>query len=555
MSSAQKSTAKKPKAAVTTSPVDDEVPDELEVADENHILSSSMKAPLPRPHTIDSTPVPQRSEGASAGSAPRRTPLAELSAEKPSTSQKTAKAKASKAISKEAPPVTPVTRVRGRPKATKPAGTANKASKPRKKSTVVAEEDVEDELSPAKVDTAASKGKTEKASRIRRASSLANEIRVAEDGDGEVDELSPEIDKSRQENQENKEVEQDIDELSPDMQRSRPVRPPTVESDREWEDMEEQELEEENEVDELSPDIDKRKKKPTGNEVASEPSDSDSDDADEGDGSDEEVSQASVRLPAKAKTAQKKQKQSKTTGKQKSLAQSSSKITKKRQRKSGPNYPIEVFRLKVPKDTEGPEWLRYVKGVNPAEVLNQFFKEMLDSELDTIRESVSENSQPEQRRRARHQISMLKHFQSNLSDLFLDLSSASNNHSVLSRRVKAARKEKLLMRKEYMENQARQNELLLQLDELREEHHHNVQVGQAQKSLNESMYAVQAAIEAGRKKAIAEGREDEGPEIPLEMLMQDVAEQVGSENGGLLAGVQEFNGVLEKAADFLEGRL
>jgi hypothetical protein len=76
----------------------------------------------------------------------------------------------------------------------------------------------------------------------------------------------------------------------------------------------------------------------------------------------------------------------------------------------------------------------------------------------------------------------------------------------------------------------------------------------ARNKLSEDLYSIEAAIQNGRKKARKERREDEGPEIPLSMLLGMVGGDVGSLGGGLLKNVKIFNSALESAASWLEGR-
>jgi hypothetical protein len=541
LSSAQRSTLPKPKAEVTESPAHDDAPDELEAADENHLLSSSSKTGRERSRPTEATPVPPRANGPSTEK--RRTPLAEINSDKRIMSRKSTSAKASAPSTvDDAPPVTPVTRPLKRPKKDRPASAPKNLPKPSKKPTLAIGGDVEDELSPDKLDVHSVSATQSKSARVGRPHRRVVESEEVEE-DEEADELSPAVQKSQGKDSKSTGRKADAIEISPELEEARPGRRAIVDRDREAEEQDDEVLDE---LDELSPEIGKSKSRSKRSEPQVVSSDEQSEEYEEHEET-EDAPEETIEAAANSKHTKKPPKAS-------TFSDKSLKPAKKRPRRTGPNYPIEVLRLKMAKDMEQPEWLRYVKGVNPAEVLNQFFKEMLDAEVSRIRVAVSEIENPERRRHKRGKVGLARVFQATLADLFLDLSSASNNYSVLTRRIKNAKKEKILMRKEYMEIHEMQNKLLLQMDELREDYHQNIEARAARNTLNESIFDIQAAIEGGREKASAQGREDEGPEIPLRMLMQNVAQDVGSDNGGLLADVQELNGLLEKAAGILEGR-
>ncbi|KAF2201501.1 hypothetical protein GQ43DRAFT_463126 [Delitschia confertaspora ATCC 74209] len=537
MASAQKSTVPTPRAALTASPQDhDDAPDELEAANEAHMVFGTIKAVGVSSHPAGATPVPSRLNGAALESI-RRTPLAVIQAGKRTELPKTvAGPPSAKSSPPEAIPVTPATRPLGRPKKDKALPAATKDPKLSKQHQVAREKGVEDDLSP---DKPKADGRDQIKPKSSRAGNRARRVVVseeAEEADEEADELSPDVRKPQRGRI--TEESEELDELSSEVHVPRSGRRLTLERDKEpTEEVEE-------EVDELSPEVGLKKsgKKDEALFVSSD-EESDADERSEP----EQESGPTPKLVANPTQAKQKQL---------TIRSDSSKQPKKHQkRERGPVYPIEVFRLKIPKEMKEPVWLRHAKRVSPSEVLAQFFKEMLDAETAKLHEAASQIEDRDQRRREASKVGVAQLFQANLADLFLDLASAGNNMAILTGRIKTARKEKIIMRKEYMEICKQKDDLALQMDELREEYHESVDARLASNKLSDSIYAIEAAILGGREKAKTEGREDEGPEIPLAILLQNVAKDVGSKDGGLFAEVTNFNGMLEKAAAILEGRV
>ena len=94
----------------------------------------------------------------------------------------------------------------------------------------------------------------------------------------------------------------------------------------------------------------------------------------------------------------------------------------------------------------------------------------------------------------------------------------------------------------------------MEQDDVQTQYHAEKAEVESQNTLSDDMFAIEAAIKKGREKARRQGRENEGPDIPLSMLLDNIARDVGSRGGGLLASVKSFNGLLERAAGWLEGR-
>lgn len=249
----------------------------------------------------------------------------------------------------------------------------------------------------------------------------------------------------------------------------------------------------------------------------------------------------------------------------------SSKPKKKRQRGGDAAIPITIYRLFHPKprshtDIEGGEDSAYVAaaamnssirlpGVNAVDVLAQITEEILSRQITGFHEqsqiAVSQTVCSELKRKR----GVVQLFNASLSDRLFELTEAVDAGSALKGRLKEALREKLRLREEFLSIRKQREDLALKMDEIRTEHKERVRSKKERDDINAAMFDIEAAVLRGKENAEKEGRENEGPEMPLEMLLENRARDVGSDGGGLLEKVKEFNGALESAAAIFEGRV
>jgi hypothetical protein len=120
--------------------------------------------------------------------------------------------------------------------------------------------------------------------------------------------------------------------------------------------------------------------------------------------------------------------------------------------------------------------------------------------------------------------------------------------------MKLFKRDNAELRKDILALQNNRQEVALEHDDVQAQYDADKVKVDTRNKLSEDMFSIEAAIQNGRKKAQEERRENEGPVIPLSMLLGMVGEDVGSSGGGLLSNVKFFNSALERAAGWLEGR-
>ncbi|KAH7048365.1 hypothetical protein B0J12DRAFT_574973 [Macrophomina phaseolina] len=149
-------------------------------------------------------------------------------------------------------------------------------------------------------------------------------------------------------------------------------------------------------------------------------------------------------------------------------------------------------------------------------------------------------------------------FATELADRLFELTEAVDTGEALRGRVKAALKEKVALRSEFLGIRKEREEVALQMDAVRKAHMEAQAKRRRDEELSDALFGIETAVQRGREKAVMEGRQDEGPEMDVlwevgEVLTRGVS-AVGP-SGGLADRVQEFGGFLERAAGVVEGRL
>ncbi|KAF2089148.1 hypothetical protein K490DRAFT_38776, partial [Saccharata proteae CBS 121410] len=143
-----------------------------------------------------------------------------------------------------------------------------------------------------------------------------------------------------------------------------------------------------------------------------------------------------------------------------------------------------------------------------------------------------------------------------LEDRLFALQASVDTNANLEARVKGLNKDKVGLRKEWLELRAEREKIALQMDEVRRAHIQSEQKRRAEDDVNNALFDIDVAIQRGKERAKEEKREDEGPELSLEWTLKEVTDAVGSDRrgGGLLDKIRSFNRVLEKTAQVVEGR-
>lgn len=256
--------------------------------------------------------------------------------------------------------------------------------------------------------------------------------------------------------------------------------------------------------------------------------------------------------PPLAKTTaniQKRKPQSKSTDRARSPAAKKQKTI----RSSGMTVPITVYRRSKPQDTDDdPLGADPTPGLNPADVLAQVTGELVSNYISTWTELPQQQQSQASKKTQRRQINALITFRNSLQDSLFDLTIAQNTSYILAMRVRKANKEKRQLREELIARRREREEVELRIDRLRADRQAKLVKETREHDLVQGLFDIEAAIKKGREFAIREGRQDEGPELGIEMLAADVFESVGT--GGILGRVGDWNNVLEETAGLIEGR-
>ncbi|KAF2681291.1 hypothetical protein K458DRAFT_433770 [Lentithecium fluviatile CBS 122367] len=217
---------------------------------------------------------------------------------------------------------------------------------------------------------------------------------------------------------------------------------------------------------------------------------------------------------------------------------------RKRQKFGGPKQAISVMRIKG----------STVRGITVADTTRTILEQNIDHRINRMAEKLQSAQHSSRRKQIRAQVNLALSFRESLNEKLLDLQDANDTLSAGFKKRRMLKNGNIERRKEILALQNTRQEIALEMDDEQALFDAEKEKIEARNKLSTNMFDIQAAIQSGRERARQQGREDEGPEMPLSMLLDSVGRDVGSVGGGLLAGLREFNSGLERAAGWLEGR-
>ncbi|KZM19874.1 uncharacterized protein EKO05_0004376 [Ascochyta rabiei] len=230
--------------------------------------------------------------------------------------------------------------------------------------------------------------------------------------------------------------------------------------------------------------------------------------------------------------------------KQAQYAKPSEKPPRKRQKILGPKLAISVMRMKG----------YGVRGITVADTTRTLIEEAIDHRLGRMLGKMQASQDSARRKEMRSEINLALSFKESLDEKLLDLQDANDVLTTNLKKMKIFKRDNAELRKDILALQNGRQEIALEHDDVQAEFEAEKSRVEARNSLSANLFDIEAAIQNGRKKAKHERREDEGPDVPLSMLLETVSRDVGSVGGGLFANVKSFNSALERAAGWLEGR-
>ncbi|KAF1934299.1 uncharacterized protein M421DRAFT_415336 [Didymella exigua CBS 183.55] len=222
----------------------------------------------------------------------------------------------------------------------------------------------------------------------------------------------------------------------------------------------------------------------------------------------------------------------------------SDKPPRKRQKSLGPKLAISVMRMKG----------YGVRGITVADTMRTILEEAIDHRLSQMLEKMQTLSDLARRKEMRSEVNLALSFKESLNEKLLDLQDANDVLTTNLKKMRTFKRSNAELRKDILALQNSRQEIALEHDDAQAEFEGEKAKIESRNTLSTEMFEIETAVQNGRKKAKQERREDEGPDIPLSMLLETVGRDVGSVGGGLLANVKSFNSTLERAAGWLEGR-
>jgi len=234
-----------------------------------------------------------------------------------------------------------------------------------------------------------------------------------------------------------------------------------------------------------------------------------------------------------------------STVKPKKVERASNRPPQQRKRVSGPRRAFTVMRF----EDDGK------RGLTGADVMRTHVEEVIDEEANRLRERAQDEgiSGSEMRRNSR-KANLVLQFKDSLMTRWKELQGYNDLVESISRGSKLLRNENVQRRKAILEMQNDRQRMALEMDRQHFGFDSEKKERKAKSKLNADIMAIQAAVQNGRAYARREGRAEEGPDIPLSMLVETVGRRVGSSGGGLLAAVQGCNRRIERVAEWLERR-
>lgn len=190
-----------------------------------------------------------------------------------------------------------------------------------------------------------------------------------------------------------------------------------------------------------------------------------------------------------------------------------------------------------------------VPGITPIDVLAQVSGELASNHILAYQQQPrTDNVSKKTKRR---QIDAMGYFRKVLSNSLSRVQFASLGARVLGKRLRGVNKRKRQLREELMGRRREREEIEIEIDRVRAKHRDRVEKEDREFELVQNLRDIEGAVRRGRELAKEEdARVDELPEVGIEAQVGSVRETLG-----LLGRVREWNGVLEKSARVLEGRV
>ncbi|KAI0415888.1 hypothetical protein F5X98DRAFT_345178 [Xylaria grammica] len=197
------------------------------------------------------------------------------------------------------------------------------------------------------------------------------------------------------------------------------------------------------------------------------------------------------------------------------------------------------------------------KSPNVVDVVLQMCEEALDKYLSALHEEANQADGSASRKVYRTKLRVVEAFQEELRTRLQTQTIALDNLRTLKKRVRAAQKEKVLLRNEILRIRAEREQVALKTDAVRMRHEKANQESLHQLGLSSTMDDIELAIESGKMAPEPNPKEQKMAELAnLDVLISQITNQVSAagDGGGTLKQIKDFNLFLERTAVALEGR-
>ncbi|KAF2258084.1 hypothetical protein CC78DRAFT_622122 [Lojkania enalia] len=198
-----------------------------------------------------------------------------------------------------------------------------------------------------------------------------------------------------------------------------------------------------------------------------------------------------------------------------------------------------------------------VKGVTAVDTSWHSISRLINSSALSHKEKKDNSRDRNRRRGIQRSLNHLLAFHDALENRFLNIQDL--NGALALNTVKCRENKKVLsrLRNEYLELRDRREEVLVQKDDAVLQFQRDRDTFNERQDLSNNLFEIENAVNKGKDRAEREGRTDEGPWIPLGMLVEGVSRSIGGHREGnrWLDTVRGFNGLLESATGVLEGRV
>jgi hypothetical protein len=196
-------------------------------------------------------------------------------------------------------------------------------------------------------------------------------------------------------------------------------------------------------------------------------------------------------------------------------------------------------------------------GFGSCDIVAQTTSEIISRSVNVVTSKMEQEPSSKRRKTLSQRISWIKEFGRHLNGRLDSLRSADLHRRRLERDLKLSRRRKAELRDEFLAIQRERDRIDLEIQEVRQKSAKETEAWEKANTLSTRLYNLQAAIARGRERAKELGRENEGPQLPLQMRLAILARQTSSNvsGGGLLESTKALNHALQHEAERLEGKL